>query len=86
MPRRCITWRARTRLRGVQLVATDVDWSVGAGPAVEGPVEALLLLLTGRAAALDRLSGPGLDRLDLPGRAAPGTGAGRPAQPHRPTA
>ncbi|BCB84984.1 maleylpyruvate isomerase family mycothiol-dependent enzyme [Phytohabitans suffuscus] len=52
---------ARRRLRGVRLVATDVDWSAGAGVAVEGPVDALLLLLTGRvAAALPRLRGPGV--------------------------
>ena len=51
---------ARRRLRGLQLVADDVDWSVGDGTRVEGPVEALLLVLTGRAAAVaDRLRGPG---------------------------
>jgi uncharacterized protein (TIGR03083 family) len=42
---------ARRSLSGVRLVATDVDWSRGAGPTVEGPVAALLLLTTGRAAA-----------------------------------
>ena len=42
-------FRARTRLRGLRLVATDTDWSAGDGAIVEGPVEALLLLLTGRA-------------------------------------
>ena len=40
------------RLRGLRLVATDTDWSGGDGPLVEGPMEALLLLLTGRTAAL----------------------------------
>jgi uncharacterized protein (TIGR03083 family) len=50
---------ARRRLAGYRLMATDVEWSVGAGPReVCGPIEALLLLLTGRTAALDRLSGP----------------------------
>jgi hypothetical protein len=44
-------------------VATDTEWSVGEGTLVEGPVEALLLLLTGRTAWLDRLSGPGVDGL-----------------------
>ena len=58
---------ARSRLRGLRLVATDVDWSVGQGDRVEGPVQALLLLLTGRsAAALRALSGPGVDRLGAP--------------------
>lgn len=52
---------ARRRLRGVRLVATDVEWSAGAGAEVEGPVDALLLLLTGRVtAALPRLAGPGV--------------------------
>jgi uncharacterized protein (TIGR03083 family) len=58
-------FRARARLRGLRLVATDVDWSVGEGHRVEGPVEALLLLLTGRTAALDRLSGPGVARVPV---------------------
>ncbi|MEU4419037.1 maleylpyruvate isomerase family mycothiol-dependent enzyme [Actinoplanes sp. NPDC024001] len=51
---------ARRRFRGVRLTATDTDWSVGAGPEITGPIEALLLLLTGRAAALPRLTGAGL--------------------------
>jgi uncharacterized protein (TIGR03083 family) len=51
---------AKRRLRGLRLVATDVDWSAGAGAEVAGPAGALLLLLTGRvAAALPALSGPG---------------------------
>lgn len=51
---------ARHRLRGLRLVADDVDWAVGEGAVVEGPVEALLLVLTGRSAAVrDRLRGPG---------------------------
>jgi uncharacterized protein (TIGR03083 family) len=61
-------FRARTRLRGLQLTATDVGWRAGEGRRVEGPIQAVLLLLTGRTAALDRLSGPGLDRLILAGR------------------
>lgn len=54
-------FRARRRLRGVTLTATDVDWQAGSGPEVRGTIDALLLLLTGRTAALDRLEGPGLD-------------------------
>jgi uncharacterized protein (TIGR03083 family) len=61
-------FRARSRLRGLQLTATDVGWQAGEGQRVEGPIEALLLLLTGRTAALDRLSGPGLDRVVPVGR------------------
>lgn len=52
-------FRARPRLRGLELVASDTDWSAGAGARVEGPIEALLLLLTGRTARLDRLTGEG---------------------------
>jgi uncharacterized protein (TIGR03083 family) len=57
------TFRARTRLRGLRLAATDAEWAVGEGDRVEGPIEALLLLLTGRTVALDRLSGAGVERL-----------------------
>jgi uncharacterized protein (TIGR03083 family) len=52
---------ARRRLRGVRLVATDTDWSAGAGVELRGPIGMLLLLLTGRTTtALPYLSGPGL--------------------------
>jgi hypothetical protein len=44
-------FRARTRLGGYRLVATDTSWSAGSGPAVRRPIGALLLLLTGRTAA-----------------------------------
>lgn len=54
-------------LEGFRLTATDADWTRGQGLEVMGPVGALLLLLTGRRAALDRLSGAGADAL----RAAP---------------
>lgn len=51
---------ARRRLRGVQLRATDTDWSAGDGVELRGPIDKLLLLLTGRtASALPHLSGPG---------------------------
>lgn len=59
---------ARRRMRGLRLVATDVGWAVGEGAEIRGPVQALLLLLTGRtAAALPRLDGPGLQRLAAEG-------------------
>jgi uncharacterized protein (TIGR03083 family) len=55
---------ARRLLRGLRLVATDVPWSAGAGPELTGPIEAILLLLTGRTAtALPRLTGVGTARL-----------------------
>ena len=57
-------FHARRRLRHLMLCATDADWSEGGpGPVVEGPIEALVLLLTGRTAWLHRLSGPGLEQL-----------------------
>jgi uncharacterized protein (TIGR03083 family) len=55
---------AKRRLAGFHLSATDAEWSAGTGwHEVRGPVSALLLLLTGRAAALDQLSGDGLAEL-----------------------
>lgn len=57
-------FHARRRLYGLQLVADDADWTVGSGLRVEAPVEALLLVLTGRTAAvLHRLRGPGAAHL-----------------------
>ena len=54
---------AKRRLSGYRLEATDIDWSVGEGPALRGPMSALLLLVTGRPAALSWLSGEGLPKL-----------------------
>ncbi|WP_127500078.1 maleylpyruvate isomerase family mycothiol-dependent enzyme [Actinoplanes solisilvae] len=48
---------------GLRLTATDVDWSAGQGPEVRGPMEALLLTITGRHVWRDRLSGEGVARL-----------------------
>lgn len=48
---------------GRRLVATDVDWSKGEGPEIKGSTMDLILALTGRRAALDRLEGPGVDGL-----------------------
>ena len=53
----------RLPLDGYRLSATDTDWTRGDGPEVRGPIGALLLLMTGRAVALDRLEGPGAERL-----------------------
>ena len=41
-------FRARTRLAGYRLQATNADWAAGEGELVEAPVERLLLVLTGR--------------------------------------
>lgn len=56
-------FHARRRLAGLRLTATDADWAMGAGDPVEGTIGDLLLLLTGRTAALGRLSGAGAQRL-----------------------
>jgi uncharacterized protein (TIGR03083 family) len=54
---------AKRALKRFRYTATDVDWTAGHGPEVSGPVDALLLLLTGRPAALPRLCGPGVYEL-----------------------
>lgn len=50
----------KRRVDGVTLQATDADWRRGSGPEVSGPMVALLLAITGRAAALDDLTGDGV--------------------------
>ncbi|WBQ07162.1 maleylpyruvate isomerase family mycothiol-dependent enzyme [Kribbella sp. CA-293567] len=62
--RKSFPFRARQRLAGVRLVASDIDWSVGAGDEIRGPVAGLLLLLTGRRP--ERLTGTGIERLQVP--------------------
>lgn len=52
-----VGWR-RPRVR---LVATDFDWARGRGPTVEGPMQELLMLSTGRAPDTSLLSGEGLE-------------------------
>ncbi|MCH1868076.1 maleylpyruvate isomerase family mycothiol-dependent enzyme [Nocardioides sp. CFH 31398] len=49
--------------KGLRLVATDQDWTHGDGAELTGPSEALTMALTGRAVALDDLSGAGVDVL-----------------------
>ncbi len=52
-------FRATRKLHGLRFTATDLDWTVGDGPEIRGPIEAILLLLTGRPAAVPRLTGDG---------------------------
>jgi uncharacterized protein (TIGR03083 family) len=54
---------AKTRIAGLKLRATDVDWQHGEGPEVSGPIMALVMAMTGRGAELDQLSGPGVATL-----------------------
>jgi uncharacterized protein (TIGR03083 family) len=61
------TWLAKVNrrlpLEAYRLTAADTDWTVSEGLEITGPIAALLLLLTGRPAALAQLSGPGADIL-----------------------
>lgn len=50
-------------LRGFRLTATDISWSAGQGPDINGPISAILLLLTDRLVALPQLTGEGVDAL-----------------------
>jgi uncharacterized protein (TIGR03083 family) len=56
-------FHAERKLSGFRLVATDDPWSAGQGRQVEGSIAAILLLLTGRPAALPQLAGPGAAEL-----------------------
>jgi uncharacterized protein (TIGR03083 family) len=46
-------------VRSVRMVATDLDWSRGRGPVVEGAMLELLMLCAGRASAARDLAGAG---------------------------
>jgi uncharacterized protein (TIGR03083 family) len=50
----------KKNVAGLTLRATDVDWSAGDGPVVEGPGEAIVLAGAGRRAALADLEGDGV--------------------------
>jgi uncharacterized protein (TIGR03083 family) len=77
-------FRARRRLSGRELVAVDAPWRVGSGPRVEGPMASLLLLLTGRPAALADLTGPGTNGLATTfGRQVDGPSPAAPAEGRR---
>lgn len=56
-------WGCRRTAKDLALRATDVSWSWGSGPAVEGPAQALLLAIGRRPAALDHVTGPGVTTL-----------------------
>jgi uncharacterized protein (TIGR03083 family) len=53
----------KQRIEGLQLRATDTDWSHGEGPLVEGTAQHLTLAMTGRTDVHDHLSGDGVDTL-----------------------
>ncbi|WP_370948344.1 maleylpyruvate isomerase family mycothiol-dependent enzyme [Amycolatopsis sp. cg5] len=57
-------FNAKKKLKGFRLNATDVDWTAGEGELIEGRVEDLLLLVSGRTEiALAQLSGDGIGAL-----------------------
>jgi uncharacterized protein (TIGR03083 family) len=53
----------KKRVAGLKLVATDMEWTHGAGAEVLGTGEALLMAMCGRKSALDDLSGDGVATL-----------------------
>ena len=53
----------RGGIADLRFEATDIDWSGGDGAVVTGPAEALLMAISGRPAALEDLSGDGLEEL-----------------------
>jgi uncharacterized protein (TIGR03083 family) len=55
---------SKRRIAGVQLRATDATWSHGSGPLVSGPLQSLVLAMTGRKGALSDLSGDGVAVLE----------------------
>lgn len=61
------TWMASVNhelpLEGYRFSATDVEWTRGHGLEVAGPIGAILLLVTGRSASVDQLTGEGADAL-----------------------
>ena len=54
---------SRRLVRGVRMVADDVDWARGHGPVVGGPMQELLMLCCGRDARLEALTGDGCELL-----------------------
>lgn len=53
----------QARMEGLRLKATDVTWTSGDGPLVEGPAVALIAAVAGRMGALHHLTGDGVAAL-----------------------
>lgn len=53
----------KKRIAGLRMSATDAEWSTGDGPSVEGPLASLILVMAGRKAPLEDLSGEGVKAL-----------------------
>jgi uncharacterized protein (TIGR03083 family) len=54
---------ARSRVRGLRLLADDGPFTAGDGPEVRGSTLALIMAMTGRRAYLPDLTGPGVAQL-----------------------
>lgn len=54
---------SRRNVAGLHLKADDGLFTAGAGPLVEGPTLSLVMVMAGRRAHLDKLSGPGVQIL-----------------------
>ncbi|WP_433010922.1 maleylpyruvate isomerase family mycothiol-dependent enzyme [Kribbella sp. CA-294648] len=54
---------AKTRIRGLRLVATDGPFTTGTGALITGPTIALIMAMTGRTAYWPDLDGPGVVHL-----------------------
>ncbi len=54
---------SKSRIAGLALVSTDVEWSHGTGGQVSGPLLSLIMAMTGRAVAVADLTGPGVAAL-----------------------
>jgi len=54
---------AKKRITGLSLRASDVEWRHGAGPEVSGPLQSLVLAMTGRKGSHVDLAGDGLATL-----------------------
>ena len=46
--------------RDLKVMAIDIDWCSGDGPVVAGPIESLVLAMSGRLAGLEELQGAGM--------------------------
>lgn len=55
---------SKRRISGVELRANEVDWRHGTGPLVSGPLQSLILAMTGRKGSHQDLSGEGLSILE----------------------
>jgi uncharacterized protein (TIGR03083 family) len=54
---------SKRRIEGLRLAATDSTWTHGDGPEVSGPLQSLVLAMTGRKQVLGDLSGDGVSVL-----------------------